>query len=365
MISRNEIQKEATNKIIENNFRGIVIAAMRSGKTKMIIDALKSFKGSVLWVTDKQKLRDIDIPNEIKQWGDGYKFDIKIICYNSIPKSNPEKYDLVILDECQRLTHKGLHHLLKNKRILACTGTFPNNYEKKELFKTLRLNIIYELSVDDAVDSGVIAPYEITIMYHKLDSISKNVEVKYKDSMGVDKSFYTTESERYKYITRRIGLLIDSGQPTKFHAINRMRFIGNCRSKERLALKILAENENKKILIFCSNIKQAEKITPLSYHSKTDDACLKAFMDDKINHLSVVDMVDTGVTFPKIDIILILTSNSSNVKTVQRIGRSLMYIENFIAQIVILCASDTVEKSWLEKALADLNNKNINIVEVE
>ena len=364
MKTRDEIQTEITNTIIENNYTGIVIAAMRPGKTKMIIDSLKLFKGSVLWVTDKSRLRDVDIPLEFKKWN-GNISNVDIICYQSLHKI-VKTYDLIILDECQKVTEKTVSCIKdKYKHLLACTGVLPNNRSKLKLYSYLNLEIIYNLSVDNAVDNKIIAPYTIEIWEHSLDSKIKHVEVKYKDkNTGKEMSFFTTERERYVYISSRIQRMLSQNMSVKFHAINRMRFIGKSIVKERLALDYLISHPNEKILIFCSDIKQAERITPLSYHSKTDDKCFDAFVRNEISHLSVVNMVDTGITFPHIDTILILTTNSSNTQTVQRLARALMYKPDFVAKIVILCAIDTVEKNWLTSALEELSTTNISRISI-
>lgn len=357
-MSQSIIQAEVTKAIIVNNYNGIVIAAMRSGKSKMIIDALKQFKGSVLWITDKVRLRDVDIPREFVLWG-GNIANVDIICYSSTNKID-KVYDLIILDECQRITINNYNHIRdKYVNILACTGTMPVRKSKLDIYKALNLNIIYELTVDEAVAAKIVAPYEIQIWNHKLNRVDKNVKISYKAHDGKQKEFYTTEFARYDYLTNRIEYTKRMGRNTKFLNLNRMRFIGKLPTKEEITSNYLAQNQHKRILVFCSDIDQATRITPLSYHSKTDDSCLSAFVAGTINHLSVVNMVDTGMTFRNIDEIFIITSNSSNIQTVQRIGRSLMYKPDYIAKIIILCAEETVEKIWIKKALEDLDHANV------
>lgn len=355
---KDKIQKEITECIINNNFNGLFEAAMRSGKTKIIIDALKSFKGNnILWITNSTNQRDVDIPSELKKWKNTAK-NLNIICYQSI-KNITKFYDLIILDECQDLTINHVNYLKNHyKNILACTGTIPNKKTKLDLYKLLNLKIIYRLSVDEAVENKLIANYKIEIWNHKLNNIDKNVKIEWKKNNEI-KSFYTTEQERYNYLSRRLAELIDLRKDTKFAAINRLKYIANTKTKLDIVTSYLSNNPDKRILIFCDNIEQAEKITLLTYHSKTDDSCLKAFKDGDINHLSTVNKVNTGETFTNLDEIIIIASDSSNVKTVQRIGRSLMFKHGYTAKIIILCAYETKEKEWLDKALLDLSNDNI------
>lgn len=363
MKTKIDIQSEVTNAIIDNNFNGMFEVAMRVGKTKILIDALKSFnKNKILWITDSEDQRDNAIPSEFRKWG-GNLSKVKVMCYGSTKKIN-EKYDLIILDECQKLTDASLRNIIGHyDHLLACSGTIPNKRSKLELYKSLGLKMIYTLSVDQAVEYQIIAPYRIIVWTHTLDSVNKNIKIEYKNKYtNKISTFYNTELQRYQYLSERISVLKDTGRDTFFMNIRRMNFIGHLPTKERMVLEYLYENQDKKILIFCSDIKQAERITPLSYHSKTDDACLNAFLRNEINHLSVVRMVDTGKTFPHIDEVIILLTNSSNVQTVQRIGRSLMYRDNYVAKIILLCAVDTVEKTWIEKALEKLDNSKITYI---
>lgn len=357
MQAKEKIQREATQAIINNNYNGLLISAMRTGKTKIIIDAIRSYVGSILWITDKAKLRDEAIPLEIEKWNLNRKIDI--ICYNSIKNIN-KKYDLIILDECQRLSESN-YGVIKDKfnDLLACTGTKPNNYKKLELYEKLELKEIFNLSVDEASSNKIIADYDIDIHYHNLDSKNKNIKVEYKDKKTKEnKVFYTTELARYNYISLRIEE--SNAADNKFLRLNRMRFIGTLPSKEYQVSKYLSENLHKKIIIFCITQDQADRLCYNSYHSKSNQDVLDHFKNNLINHISVVNKIDTGETFTDIDEIILVTSNSSNIQSVQRIGRSLMFREGYKAKIKIFCTKDTVEEQWIYKALVDLSNTKIN-----
>lgn len=363
-MTKEELQKEITKTIVDNNYNGMFIAAMRSGKSKMIIDALKLFKGSVLWVVAKSKARDEDLPLEFKKWKLPKKIvkNIEIICYQSLKKID-RVYDLIILDEVQKLTQSNYNSIKdKYNNLLACTGTKPNKRSKNELYDKLSLKNIYTLSVDDAVDNDIISKYSIDIWRHKLNSIDNNIEVKYKRGTK-EYSFFTTEAKRYSFLSSRIAEQSDLGRDTKFLKLWRMRFIGSLKTKEDIVTDYLVNNQDKRILIFCTSIDQADKIA-LSYHSKSDDSCYKAFQNKQINHLAVVNLADDSVTFHDLDEILLISSNSSNVQSVQRIGRSLLYKKDYVAKIIILCAVDTIETTWINLALSDLNPENINYTDL-
>jgi len=355
-------QREATQAIIDNNFNGELLIAMRVGKTKIIIDALHKFHGSVLWITSKAKLRDEDIPAEFYKWYGGIREDTEIICYRSTGSIN-KVYDLIILDEYQHVTLRDYNNLKgKFKNLLACSGTKPNKYDKLKIYNDLGLKVIYELPLEEAIDLNIVADFEVEIWKTELNNKDKNVKVEYLDRKvkpPIKKVFYTTELERYKYISRSIAEFKEVGKDSFFLNLRRLKYLGLLKSKEDIVHEFLVNNQDKKVLVFCVDILQAERITPLSYHSKTDDACLKAFLDDDITHLSVCNMVDDGRTFPHIDIILIIGSNSSNVQIIQRIGRSLMYKKDFKAKVIALCAENTIEETWLNRALSGINPDKI------
>ena len=77
------------------------------------------------------------------------------------------------------------------------SGTHPKHKEKLDIYRRLNLSILSEISIDQAVEKGLIAPYKINVVECELDRLNKNVK-----SGNSTKVFYQTEQEKYDYLTK-------------------------------------------------------------------------------------------------------------------------------------------------------------------
>ena len=184
MENRDKVQEDILNKL-KYPVHGLLNLAPRVGKTLLAINILKK-EGckKVLWVTPDRKLRDIGLPKEFKKWKALTLLkNVDIICYNSLHKVKG-KYDKIVLDEYQHITvnnSKGLiEGSLQYGSIIGLSGTHPKHLEKHEIYSKLNLKVLSEMSIDEAVDEKLIAPYKITVIGVKLDNINKNVLLSHK-----------------------------------------------------------------------------------------------------------------------------------------------------------------------------------------
>ena len=361
-MSRDLIQ----NKILDNLLyptHGLLKLAPRVGKTKLGIEILKKEKPKkVLWVTPNTKLRDEDIPREFKEWKAlSYLKKTDIICYASL-SSHTGNYDKIILDEYQGLSPNNCTPLLngkiKYKTILGLSGTHPKHKEKQDLYDELKLETLSEMSIDEAVENNLIAPYKIKIIELELDNKDK-----YITGGSKDKPFMQTERSRYDYYTRLINMKLFSGQPVpKFFYLNRMRFLYNLKSKQDFAKKLIPKLEGR-TLIFTGSIAQAEDLCKYTYHSKTDDTHLQKFMKGKINTLACVNAGGVGYTYRDVDNFLITQVNSNGKgDSTQKIARSLVLQEGYEANIYILVVKNTVDEDWLKKVLNDFDKDKVEYI---
>lgn len=356
------IQKEIVDSL-PNPCHGLLNLAPRVGKTKIGIDIIKKEKPKkILWVTPSTKLRDVDIPAEFKQWRAlTYFKKTDIICYASMA-DHEGKYDLIILDEYQDLTINNAKPLfnkkIKYKTIIGLSGTHPKHQEKLELYDKLKLTILNSISIDEAVEKGLIAPYDIEVIECRLDSTKKTVKAGSKK-----KPFMNTEDRHYAYLTRIINAKLYSGQtvPTFFY-INRMRFLYNLKSKNDFAKKFVSKLKGR-TLVFTGGIPQAEHISKYTYHSKTDDKDYLAFQNEKINTLACVNSGGIGNTYRNVQNFVIVQINSNKKgDATQKIARSLVLQEGYRAKIYILVVANTVDEKWKDKVLEDFNKNNVKHV---
>ena len=335
---------------------GLLLLSPRIGKTKIAIDLIKRDKPKkILWVTPSSELRDVDIPKEFKQWkAVTYLRKTTIVCWKSLHKVKG-KFDLIIMDEYQDITKKNVKNFFNGKitytNIIGLSGTHPKHKEKNVLLDRLKLKVLKEINIDEAVEKGLVAPYKITVVKCRLERTIKNVKAGSKYN-----SFMTTEEAQYKYMSQSIARKLSNREVVpSFYYINRMRFIYNLRSKNDCAKRVLSKLSGR-TLIFTGSIKMAESICKNTYHSKTTVDDYNAFQEGKIDQLACVNSGGVGNTYRGVDNFLIVQVNSNKKgDATQKIARSLVLQENYEANIIILVAKDTVDESWKDQVLEDFN----------
>lgn len=357
-MNRTEIQ----NKIVENlpiKPHGLLKYAPRVGKSRILCGTIQKNKPEkVLWVTVTTELRDVDIPKEIKLWlGDDWLSKIETICYPSLSNLEGE-YDMIILDEYQDITELNTQNLLNGKikyeYILGATGTHPKHFNKKQLLRQLNLYEIDMISIDEAVELDLIAPYKIITVPIELDNINKTILAGSKN-----KPFYQSEKANYDYLTKVIQKLDEEGKPSLYTRIKRRNLISKSKSKLDSVKKVLKTLQGRTI-IFSIDTETSKLFSKNLYNSKTDSSALEAFKKEEINILSLVNKGGVGHTYKNVqNFIITQVDTDKKGNTTQKIARSLLKQKDYIANIYIFYIKDTVDEEWLNKALKDFNPQNV------
>ena len=94
------------------------------------------------------------------------------------------------------------------------------------------------------------------------------------------------------------------------------------------------------------------------------DVSLQLFKADKIKRMSCVAALNEGQNLDNMDLGFIIQLDSNDKNLIQRIGRLLRFRPGYIGKIIILCVADSIDKTWVEKALATFNVNNIEWVEL-
>jgi superfamily II DNA or RNA helicase len=333
----------------------------------LAISILKKFKlKKVLWVTPSVKLRDIDIPEEFVKWkAKSYLSGTTIICYSSMSAMEGE-FDLVIMDEIQFLTENNVVPIfngkIKTKSILGLTGTMPKHEEKLQIIKKLGLKVEKEITIDEAVEGNMVADYRIKVLEVPLDSVNKNVKAGTKA-----KPFMTTEAANYAYLSKNIARMMFNPDKRllQFGILKRLRFIYNSTTKLETARKLINNLVGRK-LVFCGSIEHAEKISPWTYHSKTNDTHLKQFIDGEIGLLACVNAGGTGFTYKNVQHFIIVQADSNKSgNVIQKISRGLLLQPDYTASIWIICLQNTQDEQWVTNALQDLDQSKIEYVNIK
>lgn len=363
---KDKIQREAVIALSENN-GGMVALPTGAGKARVAIEFIKlkelvlGKKLKILICVPTTKLRDNTWKDEFEKWSQNGLYErIERSCYVSINKIKNEKYDIVILDECQHLTLSNSKFFDDNTMdtIVGLSATLPKESEKVEILRKLRLKTVYEMSVDEAVEKGIVSPFKLTFIGLPLNNTSKYIKAGNKKT-----SWLTTEAKQYEYLTNRIEHMQKTGErheSIKFARLTRMRFIYNLKSKVNVARYVLKNiiPEDEKTLIFAGSIDVAEKLEPNSFHSKSNDVAYNKFMNDEIKRLSSVKSLKEGVNIPNLDNALIVQVMSKERHLIQSLGRVIRYRPDHIAKIYIVYVKGTIDEQWVKSAVENIDISN-------
>lgn len=357
-----QIQKEVVD-ALPINPRGRLLLSPRLGKTPIAISLIKRDKPkSILWVTPSTELAENVIPSEfIKFKAKPYLKKLTVSTWKSLPKLSGY-FDYIILDEEQYLTENNikpiLDNSLKSKTLLTMTGTPTKSYDKKQILHSLNLSTLYDISINEAVDIGLLSNYQINIINISLSSI-KNVKIEYRG-----KYFYTSEKDEYEYFDRLAEKAIStSSDNVQFAILNRMRKIYENSSKFKVAYTMFNSDKfkNHRKIIFCPTIRQSEQMCQYTYHSKTNNEDLLSFVNGEINSISMVNSGGIGFTYKEVDDLFLVQADSDiNGYTSQKICRALLKQPNHKVNIWIFNLLGTKDEKWVKSALQNFKPEKIN-----
>jgi superfamily II DNA or RNA helicase len=359
---KNQTQKEILDSL-PSKLHGRLLLAPRCGKTKIAIDIIKKVKPkTILWITPSAKLAEEDIPQEFVKWkAKAYLKKLTTVTWASLNKIEGH-YDIIIGDEEQFATENNLETMLngklKSNQTIFMTGTQTKHENKKDLYRKLKLPLLYRLSINEAVNIGILSNYEIKVLNVNLSN-EKNLKVGNKNN-----TFLTSELANYNYLSQSIAIAIENNENKflKFKILNRMRLIHNSTSKFKAAKILISQLKGKK-LIFTANIKQAEDICKNTYHSKTTNEDLKKFQSGEIDTIAMVNSGGIGFTYKNIDhLILIQADSDKNGMTSQKISRVLLEQINYKATIWIICLKNTQDEKWVASTLENFNKEKIKYI---
>lgn len=337
---------------------GILLLAPRFGKCRTAIYALKMLDNpSVLIAYPDSSIK--------KSWDNEFiimNYDPSNVTYTthlSLRKYKEKKFDVVILDEIHLLSENQLfaaYELLKiNKRVMGLTGTLGKE-TKRIIYNTLHLPVIAEYSIEKAIEEKVITDYEITVITVPLDNkVMRNFGKK-----------LCTEKQRCKNLSYVIDAMEEKGKPTMFLRLTRMRLFQNSISKIRLTKNLIKTYKDERVLVFCGLQKVADSLDIPSYHTNTTDKKLfEEFVNGTGNHLAVVKLGNSGVTYKPLNRVIINYTDSNPENLTQKINRatSLEYDNpEKKALITIVSSDEEVELNWIKKGLAMFDKSKIRYV---
>ncbi len=140
-----------------------------------------------------------------------------------------------------------------------------------------------------------------------------------------------------------------------FLRLARMRIIQNSVAKMEKTRALLAKHKDERVLVFCGVTAIADELGIPVYHRKAGDKqVFEDFAAGKGNHLAVVKIGNSGVTYKPLNRVIINYVDSNAENLAQKINRCMAMEYNTPdkkAHIYIVCSAEEVERKWLRKAL--------------
>lgn len=325
---------------------------------------------------------------EIKKWFPDNKWDITYTSYVSFPKHSTNSWDVVIFDECHHITErvKANYHKPLYKHTMYLSATI-----KKELIWWLKVTYnqkidFIKLTLKDAIDDDVLPEPLVYLIPMTLDDrVANQTYVKNKKAKTVIEVPY---NQRLKYWRRKDIQIKVKCTAFEYNDIlekqinyyknlymnsqamyqkniwlhmagERLKYLSGL--KEDFIKKILKKLAKKRVITFCSDIKQTEKLGKNSINSKSKKSSeiLNKFNNGEINHITACHILNEGVNLSNCQIGVWANYNSSSIMIVQKIGRLLRH-DNPV--IILPFYTDSREQEIVEKMLENFNESHIKTI---
>jgi len=352
MTLRDKRQKEFADIWLKEK-HGILNLCPRFGKCRTTINILEELDNPNILIAYPD--------NKIKEsWQNDFEerdYDTSRVTYTthlSLKKYIDQEYDVVIIDEIHLLSEAQIEVckelFANNEQILGLTGTLSIDSEIN-LEKELDIHVIAHYPIEKAIEEGVIVDYEITVIRVPLD------EKTLLDFKGKKK----TEKKQFDNVSWVINKMMATGNDTMFMRLARMRLIQSSLAKTNATKALLAKHKDERVLVFCGTTKVSDSLGIPSYHSKSSEKQMFAeFAEGKGNHMAVVKIGNTGITYKPLNRVIINYFDSNAENLAQKIMRCTAFEYDNIekkAKIYIISTNESVEQKWLSKAL-DLFDKD-------
>lgn len=230
---------------------------------------------------------------------------------------------LLVVDECHRAGSEKFREALNFPAVasLGLSATPERQYD--DALNTVLIPklgpVIFSYDYRQALADGVIVPFALHNIRFKLEA---------------------DEQDQYDKLTRRIALAVSKygiEDPRSIELLIRRTRISNLSvNRVKIALKLVAKNPRRQILIFHEDIDACEVIrnalesvgvTVAAYHSKLTlqqrALALSAFRQGAISVLVSCRALDEGFNVPEAEIGIVAASTATYRQRIQRLGRIL------------------------------------------
>lgn len=321
MTLRDQRQLEFADTWINTGKFGILNLCPRFGKIRTSINIIKKINPRTILIAYPD--------NKIK---DSWKADFEELNYDdsnvtytthlSLKKYVNQGYDLIIIDEIHLLSEAQIeavkeiiaYHETQDEydgHVLGLTGTL-SKWTEKTFQQELSLCVVANYPMATAIEEGVIVDYEIILVKVPLDNVIKQ---NFKGKIR-------TEKKHYDSVSWVIDKMEEDGKNTMFLRLARMRIIQNSLAKQACTKRIINKFKEERILVFCGTTDVADSLGIPSYHSKNKEKeIFENFASGEGNHMAVVKIGNTGVTYKPLNKVIINYFDSNGENLAQKINR--------------------------------------------
>lgn len=377
---RRKIQLEALDCLRKNDFNGIFLLPTGTGKSWVLIEALKELceTGScenIWYLCNTTDLRDVDFINELKKWDAEYLIPkIKRMCYQTAHKIEGEKVDVLIADEFDFSLTDIYSRVYKNNSFKhkILTTAFISS-DKIPLIEDVA-KIVYYVSLQEVEDKHVLNKSKYNFVNFLMTDEETKIYLGYGNDIREKLSKIAKLRERVHMMDEASASYNTSMRDINYLSFSltnianeRKRFLNSLDSSAGICRKLMQdiyiEDKDCKILTFCELTKQADKVCKYSYHGNEKTDNLQKFRDNEIQSLSVCGKLNRGVNISNIRYVIFESCNQSKTQLIQRLGRGkrLKYDENLNVYFLIPCYLQggkikyTKVYDWITKASNDLD----------
>tara|TARA_R100000951_G_scaffold10686_3_gene9013 strand:- start:12594 stop:13766 length:1173 start_codon:yes stop_codon:yes gene_type:complete len=372
-------QKNALNSWARGGFIGSVIAGTGFGKSRVgVIATDKTLSattdGRAIVLVPTVQLQE-QFEEEFLKWGcDEAAAKTEFVCYQSAYKLKGNHYTIVVCDEIHLGLSEQYRKFFENNtfdRLLCMTATPPEEIEYKELlFEMAPLN--YEISLDECVEKGLVAPYEVVCQPLELTEKERaaykkanNQFIYAKMMLGQFNAF-----DQAKYIMGAGSATAsreDKAAAAMFYkAIRARKKVVDHASAKIAALGYLVDEHDGKTLVFGGSNDFTDALgnslgeLASIYHSKISkknrEKALEDFKTGQTPVLCSTKALNQGLDVEDATLAVICGLTSKSLTMIQRVGRVIRFKEDKRGKIVCLYVKDSQEEKWLKSSVKNLGN---------
>lgn len=349
-------QKEAVRAWLDSDYHSIINAAPRFGKIKVTIDIMKARGYKRPMILYPRKDIEAGWLSDFKKWG--YK-EVPTFCTFASIKNlkHLALFDVLIIDEIHELSpnqQEKLGPLSKTIPTLGLSGTITAK-TAEELYDSLNVDTCYKYTIEQAVEEGILADYEIIIHRVPLDN-------KHFDFTGSKGKRYTEKQyfDLYAFLRKK-------ARQKYFMDVKMIQIIQGSRAKADKTRELLRKFRGERVLVFCGTTQIADSLEIPVYHSKSKEKeIFNAFCNgEKYAQLATIKMMQAGITITPINRGIINYTSGNPEDSAQKLCRFLGFEyanTEKKAEIHIISSDEPFEIDRLSKGLSFFDKKKIKII---